>query len=57
MPFQNDDICEGSQTKDGNQAIKADAGKPQLTLVPTSLVPAVAAVRMHGVKKYLGPLS
>lgn len=35
-----------------DQTIKADAGKLRLTLVPNSLVPAVAAIRGYGVDKY-----
>lgn len=35
-----------------NQEIKADAGKPQLTLVPTQILTDVAFVRMYGIKKY-----
>lgn len=38
-----------------NQAVKADYGKPRLTLVPPSLVLAVAAVREYGVEKYKDP--
>ena len=34
------------------QKLKADAGKPQLTLVPTEIITAIAAVRMYGVGKY-----
>ena len=41
---------------DGNlvpdQTVKHDAGKPQLTLVPTSLVRATAAVLEFGADKY-----
>ena len=35
-----------------NQEIKADAGKPRLTLVPTQILIDVARVREYGVKKY-----
>lgn len=35
-----------------NQDIKADAGKPQLTLVPTQILYDIAWVREYGVKKY-----
>lgn len=35
-----------------DQSIKADAGKLRLTLVPTELVRAVAAIREYGVNKY-----
>lgn len=34
---------------------KADAGKPRPTLVPVSLIEAVAAVRMYGTDKYRDP--
>lgn len=37
------------------QDAKADAGKPRYTLVPVSLIEAVAAVRMFGCSKYHGP--
>lgn len=36
----------------GNQTIKADEGKLQLTLVPTELIRAVARIRMYGNQKY-----
>lgn len=36
----------------GNQQLKADAGKLQLTLVPTEIIKAIAAVREFGVAKY-----
>ena len=35
-----------------NQEIKKDAGKPQLTLVPTQIIEDIAYVRMFGIKKY-----
>lgn len=35
-----------------NQEIKADAGKPKLTLVPRRIIVDVARVREYGVKKY-----
>lgn len=35
-----------------DQTIKADAGKLRLTLVPTELIRAVAAIREYGVNKY-----
>lgn len=38
-----------------NQEAKADAGKPRLTLVPTGVIRAVAAVREYGVQKYKDP--
>lgn len=35
-----------------NQEAKADAGKPRPTLVPSSLVMAVAQIRQYGLNKY-----
>lgn len=39
---------------DGNlvpdQSVKHDAGKPQLTLVPTGVIRAIAAVRAYGIQ-------
>ena len=35
-----------------DQTIKADAGKPRLTLVPNDIVFAIARVREYGVDKY-----
>ena len=35
-----------------NQTAKADAGKPQYTLVPTGIIKAVEKVRLYGLKKY-----
>lgn len=35
-----------------NQSIKTDAGKPKLSLVPTGIIYAIAAVREYGVEKY-----
>ena len=35
-----------------NQTIKADAGKPRLTLVPRRIVYDIAAVREYGINKY-----
>lgn len=34
-----------------DQAAKADAGKPQLTLVPPQILYDVAEVREYGIKK------
>jgi len=48
--------AQSAKDWDGNlvpdQSLKADAGKPQLTLVPTGVIRAVAAVRAYGVSKY-----
>lgn len=38
-----------------NQEVKADKGKIRPTLVPVSLIKAVAAVRGYGVGKYHDP--
>ena len=35
-----------------NQDIKADAGKPQLTLVPRQIIFDIAEVRRYGLQKY-----
>lgn len=35
-----------------NQEIKADFGKPRLTLVPAAVIRAIARIREYGVKKY-----
>ena len=35
-----------------NQNIKADAGKPQLTLVPRQIIYDIARVREYGLRKY-----
>lgn len=38
-----------------NQEVKADAGKPQLHLVPTEIINGIARVREYGNKKYGDP--
>lgn len=38
-----------------NQDVKADAGKPRLTLVPRQIIWDVAAVREYGNRKYKDP--
>ena len=38
-----------------NQNAKADAGKPQLTLVPSEIIKDIAYIRMYGTKKYGSP--
>ena len=35
-----------------DQTIKADAGKLELSLVPTEIIRAVARIRQYGVQKY-----
>ena len=42
-------------TETNDQRAKADAGKPQLTLVPRKIIWAIAKVRMYGNKKYGDP--
>ena len=39
-------------TEKKDQSIKADAGKPQLRLVPTEIINCIARVREFGNKKY-----
>lgn len=38
-----------------NQEAKADAGKPQLTLVPRQIIWDIARIRMYGNEKYGDP--
>ena len=38
-----------------DQTIKADAGKPRLTLVPRKIIFEIAKVREYGLKKYGDP--
>ena len=35
-----------------DQTAKADAGKPQLSLVPSAVIYAIAAIREYGCRKY-----
>ena len=35
-----------------DQSVKADAGKPKLTLVPQQIIYDIAAVREYGNRKY-----
>lgn len=46
---------EPDNVPDPSQTAKADAGKLQLSLVPTELIRAVARIRMYGVAKYKDP--
>lgn len=54
----NDDICNDCDDFDlwephePEQSAKADNGKPRPTLVPTSLIRAVAAIMGYGAQKY-----
>ncbi len=41
-----------SSVKTPNQSAKADCGKPQLSLVPTKILEAIARVREYGNRKY-----
>lgn len=41
--------------QEGDQDVKADAGKPRLTLVPQEILYAIAAVREYGCEKYGDP--
>jgi hypothetical protein len=41
-----------SPVQTADQTAKADAGKPQLSLVPTQIIYDIAAVRMYGCNKY-----
>ena len=38
-----------------NQEAKADAGKLQLTMVPTGIIRAIARIRVYGNQKYGSP--
>jgi hypothetical protein len=38
-----------------NQEVKADAGKPRLTLCPPAVIFAIAKVREYGCRKYKDP--
>ena len=38
-----------------DQSVKADAGKPRLTLVPRAIIWDIAAIREYGNKKYHDP--
>lgn len=35
-----------------DQSVKADGGKPRISLVPTEIIRAIARVREYGVNKY-----
>lgn len=39
----------------GEQDVKADAGKPRLSLVPPEIIRAVARIREYGCEKYGDP--
>lgn len=40
---------------ENDQTVKADNGKPKLTLVPRKIIYAICAVREYGCKKYVDP--
>ena len=45
----------GVNSASTDQTIKADAGKPRLSLVPPAIIEAVGAVRTYGAQKYPDP--
>ena len=53
--FPTDTEVQSIAAELNDQNVKADAGKLQLTLVPTELIRAVARIRMYGVAKYHDP--
>lgn len=57
LDFDGDYIVysERNKEKDPSQTAKVDAGKLQLTLVPTQIIRDIAEVRMYGNKKYHDP--
>lgn len=48
-------IIEELSKEKTDQAVKADSGKPQLTLVPRQILFDIARVREYGTKKYGSP--
>ena len=48
-------IIEELSKEKTDQAVKADSGKPQLTLVPRQILFDIARVREYGTKKYGDP--
>lgn len=60
QPFEHCQNCQYchpklfAETQNPHEA-KADAGKPRPTLVPVSLIEAVASIREYGVAKYHDP--
>lgn len=47
--------CDRDVVPAPDQTAKADAGKLQLTLVPTQIIRDIAAIRMYGNQKYGDP--
>lgn len=45
----------GETKNEDTQSAKADAGKPQLSLVPTEIIYEIEKVRSYGTKKYKDP--
>lgn len=48
-------IIEELSKEETDQAVKADSGKPQLTLVPRQILFDIARVREYGTQKYGDP--
>lgn len=53
--LRNIEDIEREEAWEAAQEAKADAGKPRPTLVPVSLIEAVASIREYGVAKYHDP--
>lgn len=51
----NVDMIASYQVIKKDQEIKADAGKPRLSLVPPEIIRCVARIREYGCKKYKSP--
>ena len=51
----NEVIITSTLGHEDDQQAKADAGKPRPTLVPVSLIEAVATIREYGCEKYHDP--
>lgn len=45
----------GKHLEERNQDVKADAGKPRPSLVPPTVIRAIAIVRQYGIEKYHDP--
>ena len=51
-------VLSGNETpgrKEPDQSVKADAGKPRLSLVPPTVIRAIAQIRQYGIDKYHDP--
>lgn len=53
--WEPDCDMEDCDMEETNQAVKADSGKPQLTLVPRQILFDIAEIRAFGIKKYNDP--